>query len=91
MTVYTVFRLDDHRGMISLPVELFRQLQRLPRAELDTVTTSFTSVFQDVNDALSDVYGIRVKRKSPEFHCPFPLLREKIFYFNEEKNKYYNY
>jgi len=87
MTVYTVFRLDDHRGVISLPVEFFRQFQSLPRAELDTVTTSFTSVFQDVNYALSDLYGIRVKWKPPEFHCLFPLSFEGSFYFDEKNDQ----
>jgi hypothetical protein len=70
VAVNTVLGLDHNRRMISFLVEFSGQFQSLPGAKFDTIPTSFASVFQDENDALSNLYRARIKRNPPEFHRP---------------------
>jgi hypothetical protein len=71
MAVYTLLGLYNNRRMITLLVEFCRKFKRLLGAILDTVSTSLTSILQNVHDAQRDLYAVRVKWNPPKIHIPF--------------------
>ncbi len=78
MAIGAFIGLGDIRGMIPFYIESRGKLENPRGAEFNTVPASLATIFNDVNDPSCNLYFIRVKRNSPEFHCSIPQANSEI-------------
>jgi hypothetical protein len=84
MAVYAKVGLLDRGRVITLGVESGRNLQDIPRAELDAVPASLAPVFYDMDNPLRDEDFFRIQGNSPKFHFIYPLPKTERFFPQED-------
>jgi hypothetical protein len=68
MTIDTLIRLDRFGRVVAFAVKTVGKGKNITGAILNTVTTPFTPIINDMNSSLGNLNNIRVKRNTPEFH-----------------------
>jgi hypothetical protein len=67
--VHAMEIVDDFRGMVPFGVRAVGHYKQMPGAELHAKTASFTSFFDDMNDAARYLDAISIQRLSPINHA----------------------
>ena len=55
MAIYAIIHFLDKRGMITLLIKFFRELEDLLGAEFNTIPTPFAPVFEDMHNTLRNL------------------------------------
>ena len=84
MAVDALAGFGHHWWVVSLAIELVRELENVFGTKLYAIAAALAPIIKNMHQPLGDLHLLGVKRNSPICHDMFPLVLEAVGWKNSE-------